>query len=290
MPVTLTLRATKGSALTNTEMDTNLANIKSAVEAAEAAILALPTTEVVDDAINLVGTGSISTTTTATTKAFGTNDTTVATTAFVQEAVNPKAPLDSPALTGTPTTPTATVGAPIATPGQIASLQYADSQAVFRIEQVVKPATPGTTFIVGSAYVTPTAPINGEILGPGVGTAPYTFNGSYTELVNFYVNVRGTYRVSFIMTQPSGSTAFGRVYKNGVAVGIERIFGDGNGSPDGVPTYTEDFTLAAGDTVQIFAAISNPVDWVEISNVLFRISFPPMVSYVTQIPTGVRSY
>jgi hypothetical protein len=92
MPVSLVLRSVKGSALTTSEMDANLSNVKVAVEAIEDTLTNFPTTGSAlnaTNATNLVGAGSISSTTNAVTQAQGVSNTRVATTAFVRNEVAP---------------------------------------------------------------------------------------------------------------------------------------------------------------------------------------------------------
>lgn len=59
----------------------------------------------------------------------GDNDTSIATTAFVQNAISPLAPLASPALTGTPTAPTAAAGTNTTQIATMAALQTAINDA-----------------------------------------------------------------------------------------------------------------------------------------------------------------
>lgn len=69
---------------------------------------------------------------------------------------------------------------------------------------------------------------------------------SYTEKLNFLVPQAGTYRVYLALAAPSSGTAYGRIYKNGVAYGTVR-------STTSSGNWTEDLAFAAGDTIQLFA-------------------------------------
>jgi hypothetical protein len=122
----------------------------------------------------------------------------------------------------------------------------------------------------------------------GIRGNTFTFSTSYAEIANFYITLSGEYRVSYNATQPSGSTCTHRLYKNGSPLGTEFVFGNADGSPDGVPTRVETFTFAAGDTVQIFGKISNPVDWAQVTNVKFGISKPPIGTLVHRLTVGQR--
>jgi hypothetical protein len=125
MPVTLTLRSTKGTPLSNTEMDVNLSNIKVAVEALETAVAALPETADVASLIaDAVSIGSLRTTLdpvyvdlagdtmsgSLVLSGPPTVDLHASTKKYVDDQDALRAPLISPALTGTPTAPTAAPG------------------------------------------------------------------------------------------------------------------------------------------------------------------------------------
>lgn len=125
MPVTITLRATKGSPLTTSEMDANLANVKVAVEALETQVNALPEVSdvnaVVADAVSVaslratldpvyVDLAGDTMTGALVLSGAPTVDLHAATKKYVDDADVLKAPLASPALTGTPTAPTAIAG------------------------------------------------------------------------------------------------------------------------------------------------------------------------------------
>ena len=52
-----------------------------------------------------------------------------------------------------------------------------------------------------------------------------------------------------------GWTAWGRIYKNGVAFGTEHSDGSGN-----YVTKTQDLTFATGDTIQLYIKVQTPED------------------------------
>jgi len=58
----------------------------------------------------------------------------------------------------------------------------------------------------------------------------------------------GKFRIKFDLKSSAAFSAYGRIYKNGVAVGTERI-----NATTGYITYTEDIEFKAGDLVQIYA-------------------------------------
>ena len=83
---------------------------------------------------------------TAPTAAGGTNNTQIASTAFVQGALGSRAPLDSPVFSGTPQAPTAGGGTNNA---QIATTQFVQSAIANRIASVVvTPTRPSTNHVV----------------------------------------------------------------------------------------------------------------------------------------------
>jgi len=69
---------------------------------------------------------------------------------------------------------------------------------------------------------------------------------TYVSLKKITMSYTGTVRVSFELGTPS-TTAWGRIYKNGIAAGIERTVNNTS------ITYTEDFTCAPGDYFEVMA-------------------------------------
>jgi hypothetical protein len=74
---------------------------------------------------------------------------------------------------------------------------------------------------------------------------------TYVKVKEIKINISGTVRVKFDLGNGGLHTAFGRIYKNGVAVGTER-----SSSTDTYTTYSEDIQLAPGDLLQIYAHTS----------------------------------
>lgn len=90
-------------------------------------------------------------------------------------------------------------------------------------------------------------------------------NSTYALKKEVRVNSGGTIRTYFEITSESAVyTVLGRVYINGVGVGVERT---GNAT---WATYTEDFIVKAGDLVQLYCLSSSSVP-VKCRN--FRLSY-----------------
>ncbi len=69
--------------------------------------------------------------------------------------------------------------------------------------------------------------------------------GSYEKVSEFYLTRGGTYRVVFTLTSGDGAAVYGRIYRNGAAVGTER-------SSIGA-TFSEDISgWSAGDLCQLY--------------------------------------
>jgi hypothetical protein len=79
------------------------------------------------------------------------------------------------------------------------------------------------------------------------GFTTYTLVTGYTYTMPF----AGSVRVKFIMANDTVSSK-GRVYINGVAVGMERTNSTGS-----AVTYTEEFNVQAGDAIAIYAKVSS---------------------------------
>lgn len=82
-----------------------------------------------------------------------------------------------------------------------------------------------------------------------------TTNSGYTLVRSLLVGLSGTVTVSFrLIVGDSGgsSTAYGRIYRNGVAVGTERSLTGSNTSA----TYSENISLSKGDYLQLYIRTS----------------------------------
>jgi len=72
---------------------------------------------------------------------------------------------------------------------------------------------------------------------------------TYVKMKEIQIIKGGTYRTSFDLAATGGAgSMYGKIYKNGGAIGTERTH-----SSETYATYTEDFTFAAGDLVQVYA-------------------------------------
>lgn len=101
----------------------------------------------------------------------------------------------------------------------------------------------------------------------------------YTKKKEILINKTGIYRVSFDMKLYNvGSFVYGRVYKNGSAIGIERVQ-----SSTTYTTYTEDISFTAGDYCQLYVKIveGEGAVAVHVRNFKLGISF----NYFTDVPT-----
>jgi hypothetical protein len=84
-------------------------------------------------------------------------------------------------------------------------------------------------------------------------------NGETTETATSYalkktivVNFGGTYRVKFDLRGNTNGLGYGRVYRNGVALGTEQSQNGPTNSASDYVTKTEDLVFAAGDSIQIY--------------------------------------
>lgn len=84
-------------------------------------------------------------------------------------------------------------------------------------------------------------------------------NGETTETATSYalkktivVNFGGTYRVKFDLSGNTNGLGYGRVYRNGVALGTEQSQNGPTNSASDYVTKTEDLVFAAGDSIQIY--------------------------------------
>lgn len=74
---------------------------------------------------------------------------------------------------------------------------------------------------------------------------------SWTKLKEYVCTVAGQIRISFSLSGTGGATAYGRIYRNGSAVGTSR-------SATGATTYSEDIGgWKPGDLIQVYGYVSN---------------------------------
>ena len=70
---------------------------------------------------------------------------------------------------------------------------------------------------------------------------------NYTKMKSILVYCRGQIRTSFALNPTEATTAYGKIYINGVAEGAEHSKGS-----EGYQTYTDDVDVVAGDTVELW--------------------------------------
>ncbi len=91
----------------------------------------------------------------------------------------------------------------------------------------------------------------GDITELYLTTEENSADAAYTKVKEIKVGRSGSYRIRFdLACAAAAGTAYGRIYKNGVAIGTERSkVADVN-----YTTYTEDFTgIVLGDLIQLYA-------------------------------------
>lgn len=104
---------------------------------------------------------------------------------------------------------------------------------------------------------------DGEIIFPPKATGSTTIfydddvfstaGNVYSEVVGYVVPFFGSVSVVFSLAATSGGTAYGRIYKNGAAVGTQR-----STSSTSYTAYTETVAVEAGDRLSIYSRTSNP--------------------------------
>lgn len=78
--------------------------------------------------------------------------------------------------------------------------------------------------------------------------------GNNTEYIiskSMKVFLSGNYRVKFDIKSDTGEVANGRLYKNGAAIGTER-----QSTSSTYATHSEDITLKAGDTIELWRKVA----------------------------------
>jgi len=71
---------------------------------------------------------------------------------------------------------------------------------------------------------------------------------AYTKKKEIVCNLAGTYQISFYINGTAATNTYGRIYKNGVAFGTERV-----NSLTADTQYTESLAFASGDLIQLYA-------------------------------------
>lgn len=166
---------------------------------------------------------------------------------------------------------------PVSWPGyptsaQVSAEAYFDSvlanQFAYMLEAVLEGASGAPT--VGEAALTP--PAGASTTYYRYSTNPYGFmqcgitTTSYAKYFEMIIPRDGTYSTRLCVQQNSGTTA-GRIYKNGVAYGTERV------NTGATPLFfNEDLSFTAGDLLQVYAYRSGVA-----SNLGFDIGFYDMM-------------
>jgi len=106
---------------------------------------------------------------------------------------------------------------------------------------------------------------------------------SYTKIKTLYVARPGAVRIKFSMRSHNGNTVYGRIYKNGVAIGTQR-----STTSTSYQTYSEDFSgIAIGDLIQLYVKSSNSLPVYTNSFQLYVVAgAPPWDSYISVNDAG----
>lgn len=99
-----------------------------------------------------------------------------------------------------------------------------------------------------------------------------TTSSTYAKIKEFYISSAGTIRVSMELkaANPGTNNAYGRVYRNGSAVGVENVRGDA-----AYATFTDDVSgWATGDLLQVYTKNLNNADLAYIKNVFIEVTNP----------------
>ena len=97
--------------------------------------------------------------------------------------------------------------------------------------------------------------------------APSSFS-SYHEIARFTLPKGGTVRCQWDMHAEEGETIYGRIYRNGVAIGVQRYAQHHTWS-----TYYEDISSwTAGDRLQLYTYVTNPSNNNLIHNISIRVA------------------
>lgn len=90
----------------------------------------------------------------------------------------------------------------------------------------------------------------------------------WTKKKEIRLNKAGTYRISFALSPGQHEAVLGKIYKNGVAYGIQREV-PSNNSGGTSTTFTQDLVFAANDLVQLYIRPKAVEYWVYCSS--FRV-------------------
>jgi len=125
-----------------------------------------------------------------------------------------------------------------------------------------------TAIIAGTTY---NHAWTGEIVHLLTSAPSYTLVSGQPGWVRIVIQRAGTYTVTFSLYRSvSGGTAYGRIYKNGVAFGAEKS------SSSATPTdKVEDLTFAAGDYVDLYIRESGTSS-VDVKDLRIQSAIKPM--------------
>jgi hypothetical protein len=115
----------------------------------------------------------------------------------------------------------------------------------------------------------------GDVLLQSADTERYTASKTYVKAKSIHIYVSGKYRVKFDLRGTAGlNNAYGRIYRNGVAYGTERLDTDG-----AYTTYSEDLYFARGDTVDLYYKADEYTTYAYVQN--FRLYYGVYVDFDT---------
>lgn len=92
----------------------------------------------------------------------------------------------------------------------------------------------------------------GSVIAYSSDSQSSTSSGAYAKVKEITVNITGTITVEFgLRANSSQNPAYGRIYKNGSAIGTERT------SDESLSTFSQNISVTKGDKVQIYAKSGN---------------------------------
>jgi len=158
------------------------------------------------------------------------------------------------------------------TDGKLATISTAskvDGAALYNLGNI--PAGAGTIPAANApAAAYPTATAGTHIVAKSEAETTGGTTTSYTLIKEITMGKTGTFTISFELKNQAGQTAYGKIYKNGSAVGTERI-----NSSNSYVNYDENLAFVAGDLIQIYghnssAGLSVAVDKFRIKEVAWQ--------------------
>ena len=101
--------------------------------------------------------------------------------------------------------------------------------------------------------------------------SPAINSTSYVKAKEIKVGVAGAFRISFRLSSDPTGTFYGQIYRNGVAVGIERSV------TTTVTTFSEDISgWSAGDLIQVYAKVAGGATNRQVSLFHLYTAAPPI--------------